>query len=75
MGVGFGMGNMVTNMMNQNNMNQQQGGAVPPPPPIVAFHVVLNNAQAGPFNLDQLKTMIAGGQITRQTMVWKAGII
>lgn len=74
MGVGFGMGNMVTNMMNQNNMNQQQGGAVPPPPPIVAFHVVLNNAQAGPFNLDQLKTMIAGGQITRQTMVWKAGM-
>lgn len=74
MGVGFGMGNMVTNMMNQNNMNQQQGGAVPPPPPIVAFHVVLNNAQSGPFNLDQLKTMIAGGQITRQTMVWKAGM-
>lgn len=74
MGVGFGMGNMVTNMMNQNNMNQQQGGAVPPPPPIVAFHVVLNNAQAGPFNLDQLQTMIASGQITRQTMVWKAGM-
>lgn len=74
MGVGFGMGNLVTNMMNQNNMNQQQGGAVPPPPPIVAFHVVLNNAQAGPFNLDQLKTMISSGQITRQTMVWKAGM-
>lgn len=73
MGVGFGMGNMVTNMMNQNNMNQQSG-AVPPPPPIVTFHVVLNNAQAGPFSLEQLQTMIASGQITRQTMVWKAGM-
>ncbi len=73
MGVGFGMGNMMTNMMNQNNMNQQTG-AVPPPPPIVQFHVVLNNAQAGPFNLEQLKTMVASGQLTRQTMVWKAGM-
>lgn len=73
MGVGFGMGNMVTNMMNQSNMNQQSG-AVPPPPPIVAFHVVLNNAQAGPFNLEQLQKMIASGQISKQTMVWKAGM-
>ncbi len=73
MGVGFGMGNMMTNMMNQNNMNQQTG-AVPPPPPIIQFHVVLNNAQAGPFNLDQLKTMVASGQLTRQSMVWKAGM-
>lgn len=72
MGVGFGMGNMMTNMM-QNNM-QQQGGAVPPPPPITVFHVVLNNAQAGPFNLEQLQTMAASGQINRQTMVWKAGM-
>lgn len=71
MGVGFGMGNMMTNMM-QSNM--QQGGAVPPPPPITVFHVVLNNAQAGPFNLEQLQTMVSGGQITRHTMVWKAGM-
>jgi membrane protease subunit (stomatin/prohibitin family) len=71
MGVGFGMGNMMTNMM-QSNM--QQGGAVPPPPPIGVFHVVLNNAQAGPFNLEQLQTMVSGGQITRHTMVWKAGM-
>lgn len=72
MGVGFGMGNMMTNMM-QNNMNQQTG-SVPPPPPIIAFHIVLNNAQAGPFNLEQLQGMVSSGQITRQTMVWKAGM-
>ncbi len=74
MGVGFGMGNMMTNMMNQVQTGMNQGGAVPPPPPIVQFHVVLNNAQAGPFNLEQLATMISSGQITKQTMVWKAGM-
>lgn len=68
MGVGFGMGNMVTNMMN-NSMQQNNV-----PPPVVQFHVVLNGAQAGPFGLDQLKTMITSGQIARTTQVWKAGM-
>jgi hypothetical protein len=69
MGVGFGMGNMVTNMMN-NSMNQQNNV----PPPLTQFHVVLNGAQAGPFGIDQLRTMISSGQINRATMVWKAGM-
>ncbi len=68
MGVGMGMGNMVTNMMG-NSMQQNNV-----PPPITQFHVVLNGAQAGPFGLDQLKGMIASGQIARTTQVWKAGM-
>jgi membrane protease subunit (stomatin/prohibitin family) len=72
MGVGMGMGNMMSNMMNNSmNMNQQQNNV---PPPITQFHVVLNGAQAGPFGLDQLKTMVASGQIARTTQVWKAGM-
>lgn len=74
MGVGFGMGNMMTNMMNQNQMGANQSGAVPPPPPITQFHVVINGAQAGPFNLQQLQGMVGSGQLTRQTLVWKAGM-
>ncbi|MGE0569002.1 MAG: SPFH domain-containing protein [Bacteroidia bacterium] len=71
MGVGFGMGNMMSNMM--GNMNQQ-GGAVPPPPPVTQFHVVVNGAQAGPFGLEQLQAMASSGQLTKQTLVWKAGM-
>lgn len=73
MGVGMGMGNMMTNMFNNQNMNQQNNN-VPPPPPIIQFHVVVNGAQAGPFNLQQLQAMAASGQLTKATLVWKAGM-
>lgn len=71
MGVGMGMGNMMSNMFNNQN---QQNSNVPPPPPLLQFHVVVNGAQAGPFNLQQLQAMAASGQLTKATMVWKAGM-
>ena len=75
MGVGFGMGNMMTNMMNQSGANNLgTGNNTPPPPPIVQYHVVVNGAQAGPFQLEQLKAMITNGQLTKTTLVWKAGM-
>ena len=75
MGVGMGMGNMVTNMMNNNMNNQNQGNnVVPPPPPITQFHVVVNGAQAGPFNLQQLELMAGSGQLLKSSLVWKAGM-
>ncbi len=75
MGVGFGMGNMMSNTMNQMNTNMNnQGTNTPPPPPIIQFHVVVNGAQAGPFNLQQLQAMAAAGQLTKASQVWKAGM-
>jgi membrane protease subunit (stomatin/prohibitin family) len=75
MGVGFGMGNMMTNMLNNSGAtNQNTGNNTPPPPPITQFHVVINGAQAGPFNLQQLQAMAASGQLTKTTLVWKAGM-
>jgi membrane protease subunit (stomatin/prohibitin family) len=73
MGVGFGMGNMMNNMMNNSGSNNL-GTNNPPPPPITQFHVVVNGAQAGPFNLQQLQAMVGSGQLTKATMVWKAGM-
>jgi membrane protease subunit (stomatin/prohibitin family) len=72
MGVGFGMGNMMSNTMNQ--MNNQGGTIPPPPPPIAQFHVVVNGGQAGPFNLQQLQSMVSAGQLIKTTLVWKAGM-
>ena len=75
MGVGMGMGNMMTNMFNNQNTNQNQNnGVVPPPPPRVQFHVVVNGAQAGPFTLQQLQLMASSGQLTKTSLVWKAGM-
>jgi hypothetical protein len=53
----------------------QQGAAVPPPPPApVAFHVLINNAQQGPYDMATLQQMAQQGTLTPQTYVWKAGM-
>lgn len=85
MAMGQMMGNMMGGMMN-NGMNggyQQQppayngGAGAPPPPPIpnaVKFHAVINGAQSGPFDIATLQSMVANGQFTKQTLVWKDGM-
>ena len=51
------------------------GGATPPPlPAAVSFHVAINGQQAGPFDLATLHSQASGGQLTRDTLVWKAGM-
>ncbi|OHX66489.1 SPFH domain-containing protein [Flammeovirga pacifica] len=76
MGMGFGMAsNMANNMFQQNQQQQPVGGQTPPPPPPqTMFHVIVNGAQAGPFALQQLQSMVAQNQLTRETMVWKDGM-
>ncbi len=71
MGVGVGMGNMYSNMFNTNN---QQNAGNNTPPPILAFFIVKDGAQAGPFDMQQLQAMVASGELIRSTNVWKAGM-
>ncbi len=69
---------MMQQMMNQQqmnqNQNQNQNQNFPPPPPMMQFYVSVNGQQQGPFNADQLRNLIAQGQLTRQTFVWKQGM-
>jgi membrane protease subunit (stomatin/prohibitin family) len=85
LGMGFGvggafgqqMGNMA-GVMQQPGM-QQPGMQGPPPvmPPAPApasmYHVMLNNTQ---YQMDAatMRQYVPGGQITRDTLVWKAGM-
>lgn len=41
-----------------------------PPPRIVAFFVVLDGRQAGPFNETEISRLVAEGRITKSTYVW-----
>lgn len=51
------------------------GGVAPPPlAPAVTFHVAINGQQTGPFDLATLQGLAGSGQITRDTLVWKAGM-
>ena len=69
--MGGQMGNMMGNMMNQ--MGQQM---TPPPIPgsNIAYMIVVNGQQYGPFNMQQLQQMVQSGQMTSQTYVWKQGM-
>ena len=69
--MGGQMGNMMGNMMSQ--MGQQM---TPPPIPgsNIAYMIVVNGQQYGPFNMQQLQQMVQSGQMTSQTYVWKQGM-
>lgn len=73
--MGGQMAGMVNQMGNQFQQQQQQQAATPPPPPTPAtFMVYANGAQAGPFDMNQLAQMAAGGQLTPATYVWRQGM-
>lgn len=60
----------------QTGMPPQMGGA-PLPPPIQAdlkLFLAVGGQQYGPYNMEQCKQMVQGGQLTQQTMVWKEGM-
>jgi hypothetical protein len=80
MGVGLGAGvAMGSSMMNAMTGAAGMGGgaqaATPPPiPGGTMFHVAVGQNQAGPFDLGTLQGQVTSGQLTRNSLVWKAGM-
>lgn len=74
MALGGAMGNQMAGMMNQmaGAVNQPQN--TPPPLPVESFYIALNGQQAGPFKTAELVQLISTNQITKETLVWKAGM-
>lgn len=72
--MGGAMGQQMAGMMNNMGQTMQQAMNTPPPMPNVMFHVSINGAQSGPFNIQQMQQMVQSGQLTRQTYVWKQGM-
>jgi membrane protease subunit (stomatin/prohibitin family) len=66
--VGVGLGGI----MQGGIANSQGGGAVPPP--AMQIFVAVNGAQTGPFDVPALSQMAQSGQLTKDTLVWKAGM-
>ncbi len=69
--VGSGMAGAVGGMM--QGMNEQK--QTPPPPPQVHYNISVNGQQSGPFAWEQLQQMVKSGQITKDTHVWKQGMV
>ena len=77
MAVGGAVGQNIAGTM--NNMMGGIGQPVQPevtPPPIstVAYHVAMNGQAAGPFDVSVLTQMVAAGQLTADSLVWKSGM-
>ena len=69
---GVGIQAPTPNMLGAGAMG---GAAVPPPPPQASqFFVSVNGQQTGPFAIQQLQQMVASGQLTAQSYVWKQGM-
>ena len=84
MGMGFAMAGQMMNAMNpqqnmyqqpQQPMYQQQQPVAPPPMPAQStYFVAVNGQQSGPFDMNALSSMVANGQLTKDTLVWKQGM-
>ena len=72
--VGGSLGQQMAGMMQGMGQQMQNAMNTPPPVPNVQYHVSMNGAQMGPFNMQQLQQMAQNGQITPQTYVWKPGM-
>ncbi len=82
LGMGFGvggafgqqMGNVAGAMQQQPQQQQQQQQQTPPPPPTATVWFVLINNQQYQYDTNALSQYIQSGQVTRDTLVWKAGM-
>jgi len=55
-------------------MTAQMTPTAGPPPLPVAFFVVVNGAQTGPYDINTLSGKARDGSLTRETLVWRQGM-
>ena len=82
-GIGLAMAGQMAGQMTNPQAGQFHGGQQPPQqaaptPPLMpqqtTYHVAVGGVQQGPFPVSQLQQMIQQGQLTRDTLVWTAGM-
>lgn len=71
--IGQNIAGTMNNMMSGANA-QPTSGAVPPPIPTTAYHVAVNGQATGPFDIATLTQMATAGQLTSDSLLWKAGM-
>ena len=79
LGIGLSMARQMPDLMSQSmqGVSGQAVGSPSQPPQIPTeevFYLVIDNAQAGPFNAAAMKQIIQNNMITKDTLVWKPGM-
>lgn len=85
-GMGLGVGMMMADRMTRATGSAQgteqparpspwgEPAAPPPLPQETPYHVAVGGQQTGPFPMDDLRRKAAGGELTRDTLVWTQGM-
>lgn len=76
MAVGGAVGQNIAGMMNgmMGGLSAQApvtGVPIPPPVPQASYHVAVNGAATGPFDMVALAQMAVTGQLSRESLVWR----
>jgi membrane protease subunit (stomatin/prohibitin family) len=72
-GVGMGMGFAMANQMGQA-MSGRQAEPSQSPPPLPGYFVAIGGRQEGPYEMNILRQKTMAGEVTKETLVWKAGM-
>ncbi len=75
-GIGAGIGMAMGGMMGGAMQGQPQSGAATPPPlpPRQQWHVAIDGASSGPFDQGTVEGMARDGRLTKDSLVWSAGM-
>ena len=79
-GMGFGMGSQMAGTMGglftgQVPPQSASAGDMVSQPPRTLFFVAINGQQSGPFDMPAMQHMVQSGQINRESLVWKQGMV
>lgn len=74
-GAGLGMGVAFAGQMSQALNAPGVPPAVPGSMPALAIFVAVNGQQTGPFDAGALKSQIQSGALTRESLVWRQGMV
>ncbi len=68
--VGKNIAGTLDNSINQNDAKQ----GVPPAVPITKYYVSKEGKPVGPYDLNNLRNMVASGNLSPDSLVWKEGM-
>jgi membrane protease subunit (stomatin/prohibitin family) len=80
LGAGVGLGSAMGQMLGQATQRQpqqqstQSSAAPPPVPQTSSYYVAVNGEQTGPFDTGTLQQKVQSGDLSKETLVWKAGM-
>ena len=75
-GMGMGLAQQMVNMMNQSMQTMQiPASSMPVQPKGTEWFIALNGQASGPFSENEMKKMLLDKKITKDTLVWCAGML